>query len=250
MSISLFVIGIILGGLGTLICVIFAIISLATGKGQNAAAWAVGFVIAVIVLVLSIFQFVKRVSEKVKHGVEWIEQQNSHYNDGQDLDDSEYAKQERQNFLDTLKKYTNPALADKIPVDYYANKKAEKNEEGQYILPFVFPLSIRYDGSDYQGEIISDVNDSVYLSHITDMNFDENFVIAKVDNTGDDKLLKEGRGEVEYILFDLRTREFLNFVSRETLIDKATKIGYTGQTYMSPLRDLYKGWTDSLNSDY
>jgi hypothetical protein len=244
MSLSLFVIGIVIGGIATLLTVIFAIISLAAGKNQSAAAWAAGFVISIVILGTSIFQVVKRVTEKVKSGVEWLEDHKNEFDKPVD-DDSEYSKTERQNFLDTLKKYTNPSLEGKVPADYYANKKADKNESGKYVLPFVYPFAIRYDEADYTGEIISTGSDSVFLAHISEMAFDENFVIAKVNNAGDDALLKSGRGEVEYILFDLRTREFLNFVSRETLIDKAGKIGYTGSNYMSPLSELYQGWTDS-----
>lgn len=248
MSMALFIIGIVLGGIATLVSLIFLIISLAGGKNQNAAAWGVGFVIALCVLIISVYQVVRRIGEKVKSGVEWIAE---HKDDHHAYDnDNSYQKEERQNFLDTLKKYTHPAYADKVPVDFYKNEPAERTVDSRIIVPFLYPLSIRYDDMSYSGEILSDVNDTVYLSNIRQMAFDENFVIAKVDNSTDKELLKEGRGEIEYVLFDQRSREFLTFVSYEQLVEKAGKIGYVGKNELSDLATLYSGWIDPLDFDY
>ena len=82
------------------------------------------------------------------------------------------------------------------------------------------------------------------------MAFDENFVIAKCDNTNDKESLKDGRGEIEYVLFDLRTREYLPFTSEQQLVEKAGKIGYTGVNTMTYLTDLYRGWIDTLDFDF
>lgn len=249
MSAPLFIIGIIIGGLATLVTVIFMIISLATGKNKNAGIWAIGFVVALTILILSVFQVMKRIGEKVKSGVEWMEE---HKNDGllHNPDNDEYNKQERGYFLDTLKKYTNPSHEGKVPADYYDNKPAENTADGKIIVPFVYPLAIRYSPTDFNGEILSDVNDSVYLSNISQMAFDENFVIAKCDNTNDKEAIKAGKGEIEYILFDLRSREYLPFVSEQQLVEKAGKIGYAGPTNMTYLTDLYRGWIETLNFDF
>ena len=249
MSATLFIIGIVIGGIGTLVTVIFTIISLASGKNQNAAAWAGGFVVAISILIVSVFQVVRKIGEKVKSGVEWLDE---HKNDGltHNADNDAYNEQERGYFLDTLKKYTNPAHEGNVPADYYENKPAEKCTDDKITVPFLYPLSIRYSPTDFSGEILSDVNDSVYLKNISQMAFDENFVIAKCDNSNDKESLKAGRGEIEYILFDLRSREYLPFTSEELLLDKAGKIGYAGPQTMTYLTDLYRGWIETLNFDF
>lgn len=245
MSFSLFIIGIILGGIATLVTVIFLIISLAGGKNRNAGIWAGAFAVSLIILILSVMQIAKRVGEKVATGIEWA-QKNKGLTYSGDSDNDTYYQQERQYFLDTLQKYTNENLKDKVPADFYSNKKAERATDATVLLPFVYPLSIRYNPENYLGAITSDVSDSIFIGNISQLAFDENFVIAKIDNSGDEKLLKEGRGEIEYILFDLRTREYLTFVSQTLLIEKSGKIGYTGTQTMSYLSDLYRGWLDPL----
>ncbi|CAN5345322.1 hypothetical protein BH10BAC1_BH10BAC1_16590 [soil metagenome] len=249
MSVTIFILGIVLGGILTLVTLIFTIISLASGKTKNAAIWGVGFLIALTILITSVFNVMRRMGEKLKTGVEWLEQNKNKgltYN-GDNLAEQE---QERQYFLDTLKKYTNEGLVDKVPADYYANKPADPAVGSKVVLPFVFPLSIKYNTDTYMGDIISDVNDSVYLNNVSQMAFDQNFAIAKVNNAGSPELLKEGRGEIEYVLFDLRTREYLVFTSEQQLIEKAGKIGYSGRNFMDLLSDLYRGWLDPLNFDF
>lgn len=245
MNFAIIIIGLIVGGLATLTTVIFTIISLAQGKSKNTIAWGIGFVLALTILILSIFQVVRKIREKALSGIEWMEKnanKNLTYNG--DSDNETYYQQQRQFFLDTLEKYTNENLKDKVPADFYANKKITGGLNSTMVLPFVYPFSIRYNADTYMGDIINDVNDSVFLNNISQIAFDENFAIAKVNNAGDAKLLKEGRGEVEYVLFDLRTREFLSFTSEHQLIEKAGKIGYAGSTYMELVSELYRGWTN------
>lgn len=249
MSTPFIIIGIVIGGIATLVTVIFTIISLATGKNKNAGIWAIAFVFSLSILILSVYQVMKRIGDKVKSGVEWMEE---HKNDGLTFneDNEEYNKKERGYFLDTLKKYTNPSYEGKVPADYYDNKPAENTADGKIIVPFLFPFSIRYSPIDFNGEILSDVNDSVYLNNISQMAFDENFMIAKCDNTNDKEAIKAGKGEIEYILFDLRSREYLPFVSEQQLVEKAEKIGYAGPKNMTYLTDLYRGWIETLNFDF
>ncbi len=248
-SVTLYIIGIAIGGIATLLTLIFTIISLSGGKNKNAGIWGIGFVIAITILILSIFQVVKRAMNKVKSGIERLEENK---NNGLSLneDRDEYNKQERGYFLDTLKKYTNPSYEGKVPADFYDNKPAENAVDGKIIVPFVYPLSIRYSSMDFLGEILSDVNDSVFLKNISQMAFDENFAIAKCDNTNDKALLKQGNAAIEYVLFDLRTREYLPFENEQQLVEKAGKIGYTGPSQMTYLTDLYRGWIETLDFDF
>ncbi len=247
MSATLFIIGTIVGGIATLVTVIFTIISLATSKNKNAGIWGIAFVLSLTITIISIFQLVRKIGQKVKSEIELLGN-----NGGLSVkeDNEEYDASERSYFLDTLKKYTHPAHEGKVPADYYANKSAEKSADGKLIVPFLYPLSIRYTPNDFSGEILSDMNDSVYLKNISQMAFDENFVIAKVDNSKDKDLLKEGRGEIEYVLFDMRSREYIAFTSESQLIEKSGKIGYAGPQQMTYLTDLYRGWIGTLDFDF
>ena len=245
MNISVIILGIVLGGILTIVALIFAILALTQGKSQNAIIWGLSFVVAISILVLSIVQVVKRIGKKVEHGVEWAKEHNGSnltYND-------DIYKKERQSFLDTLQKYINENLKDKVPADFYDNVKVEKSEDNKITVPFVYPLSIKYDTHTLLGDFINDVNDSVFLKNISLMAFDENFAIVKTDNGKDPETLRAGHPEVEYILFDLRTREYLPFTNEQLLIEKANKIGYSGSSVMKSLSDDYKGWTDSSDLD-
>jgi hypothetical protein len=241
MNIATLSLGIILGGIATLVTLIFMIISFAGGKSKNGLIWLGGFVVAICILIMSIFFMVRRIGEKVKEGVDWTQQQSNSYTTEADLD---YKKTDRQNFLDTLTFYTREASKARLPSDYYTNKKADKLNDTEILVPFVYPLSIHYNTGNYLGAIASSENDSIYLTNVSQMAFDENFVIARVNNSDDKELLKSGRGEIEYVLFDMRTREFLSFVNLEQLLDKSEKIGYVGPQQMNYLSDDYTGWVE------
>jgi predicted tellurium resistance membrane protein TerC len=92
MAFALILLGLILGGILTIVTIIFAIISLANGKSKNALMWGVGFAISLTIVLVSIFQMVTRVTDKVKSGIDWVkEQENS-----QHINNDETKKAERQ----------------------------------------------------------------------------------------------------------------------------------------------------------
>lgn len=250
MNIALIIVGLIIGGIATLVSVIFTIISLASGKNKNAGIWAAAFAVSLTILILSIFATVRKVGEKVKSGIELLEESSKNGGLSVNQDNEEYDKSERGYFLDSLKKYENPKYDGKVPADYYDNKPVEKTDDGKIICPFVYPFAVHYSPNAFMGSIVSDMNDTVYLANVSQMAFDENFVIAKVDNSQDTDLIKAGRGEIEYILFDLRSREFVAFTSEQQLIEKAGKIGYAGPQQMTYLTDIYRGWIGTLDFDF
>ena len=135
-------------------------------------------------------------------------------------------------------------FAENIPPNFYQNKQADTASDGRLIFPFLFPFQIVYNSERFIGDIVSATSDSVLVRNVSTMAFDNNFVICKVDNTSDSELLKSGRGEIEYLLFDLRTGEYLDFVNKEILLEKAGKIGYTGPQEMMYLSDIYTGWIE------
>ncbi|MGZ4118547.1 MAG: hypothetical protein ACXVPY_13755 [Bacteroidia bacterium] len=248
MSISIVILGIVLGGILTIVSLIFAILAMAGGKTQNAIIWGLSFLIAICILVLSIVQVIKRVGEKVKNGIEWAKE---HDDKGLTCttagEKSGLYQQEQQYFIDTLKKYTNENLKNKVPEDFYSKKIVK--DDGSYVFPFVFPLNIKYNNETFLGDFINYENDSTYLKNVSQMAFDENFAIVKTDNKNDPETIKAGHAEIEYILFDLRTREYLPFSNREQLLEKADKIGYSGTTSMNYLSDDYKAWIESVDLD-
>lgn len=242
-SIVLFVLGIVIGGIGTLVTVTFCIIALATNKNRNAGIWAAGFAISLIILIASVLVVVKRLSQKVRQGIEWAQENSS--NNYQHGDYVDTKSQDRQYFLDTLQNNTLEKYEGNIPPEFYLNKVADIASDGRLIFPFLYPYNLQYNPNNFLGDIISSKNDSVFVQNITQLAFDKNFVICKVDNTSSKELLKAGRGEIEYIFFDMRTAEYLTFVNEAIMLDKANKIGYEGPTTMTYISDDYKGWIES-----
>lgn len=236
MSISLLIAGIVLGGIFSLVCLIFAILSLVWGKQSNAIAWGVGFLISVFMLCYSIYKSVSGVVNKVHDGVEWAQDQPIKLVNK--IEKEMVAN--RQAWLDTMQAYTREDIT--VPADFYANKPAEHMPSGNKIIPFIYPYSVSYDNKSFLGDLMVASRDSVFLRNISAMAFDQNFVIAKVDNTNSKDLLQQGRGEIEYILFDMRTGEFENMTSMEQLLKISDKIGYTGPKELKYLSTSLYCW--------
>lgn len=241
-SFSIYFAGMFVAGLGTLLCIVFAIIMLATGKNRQAGFWAIGLVGSLVVLGVSIVGFINTLSDKVYDTTKkWGDKFEAYEEYG-----DEYQKNERQYWLDTLELYTNELYRNKMPKDYYKNEKvAPDSVTGRMTLPFVFPYSISYSPDTYTGHIMA--NDSIFVHNVSEFAFDENFVIAKVSNVHDKALLKKGSAEIEYLLFDLRTGNYESVPNKEKLMDMAARIGYTGPSDMKYLSDAYRGWVDSYN---
>jgi len=245
MSIIVVIIGIVFGSILTLVTLIFGILALSGGKTKNGLMWGLGFIFSMTFLIISIYTFVKRVGNRMKDEVAYS-QQNMLSNG--DSDNNGFYQEQRQNFLDTLQKYTRESV--KVPTDFYSNESAKLNkDEYTTTLPFVYPLSFRYHVGSTLGDVISDISDSTFLKNVSIMAFDENFMIAKIDNKNDEEQLKSGHTETEYVLFDLRTREYLPFPNEIKLMETADKIGYAGSPQMNFLSDYYKGWIDNMGLD-
>lgn len=245
MSITIVIMGVVFGSILSLVTLIFAILALSGGKTQNGLMWGVGFICSIAVLILSVYTLVKRISNKVKDEFAYS-QQNALYNG--DSDNIGFYQEQRQNFLDTLQKYTREGV--KVPSGFYINESARlSKDENTTTLPFVYPLSFKYHVGSTLGDVISGISDSTFLKNVSIIAFDENFMIAKIDNKNDEEQLKSGHTEIEYVLFDLRTREYLPFPNEIKLLETADKIGYTGSSQMNFLSDYYKGWIDKLGLD-
>ena len=241
---SLIIAGIVLGGLLTIVCIVFAIISLANGKNKNAIIWGSGFLISVLMVTISIFMLFRETAARVRDTFADLAAQNKNYDVTSSLDD-EYSKNERQYWLDTLQKYTNTKYDGKVPADFYINKTVTANADGTLNVPFVYPYYIKYNPTSYTGDIMMETSDSIFVKNITSMVFDENFALIKVDNSMSPDDLSAGRPETEYLLYDLRTRNYESAANMEKLLDLGRRIGYTGSTDLSYLSESYRGWNVS-----
>lgn len=240
MTFVLIMLGLILGGILTLVSLIFAIISLANSKTNNAIAWGAAFIISLGIVLFSVFQLIHRVSDKIKNTVEWAkEQEVNKYNNTQD---DATSKNERQEWLDTLQLNNLAKYEDKVPADFYVNKAPVKDSNGLITVPFIYPYSIRYNSATSTGDLIMEGSDSIFMKNISQIAFDQNFAIMKIDNTESPEALKSGHTETEFYLYDLRTRNSEPAPNNEKLLDLGKRIGYTGNTQMHYLSDAYRGW--------
>jgi hypothetical protein len=187
---------------------------------------------------------VERISNKVKTGMEWMEEHENEYNTAgtDEYGENEFQKDERQYWLDTLQKYTNELYAEKVPADFYVNQPATPDSGAIIKVPFVYPYYIRYNGDTYTGDIMMETSDSVFVQNVAAMAFDQNFAIIKVDNSLSPEMLKTNHSETEYLLYDLRTRNYESAANKEKLLDLGRRIGYTGSTDLSYLSENYRGW--------
>jgi hypothetical protein len=239
MNFALILLGLILSGIMTLVSVVFTIISLANKKNQNAMRWGIGFIISLAILIVCVFKMVQKVSEKVKTGIEYIEEHKGNITLNTD---DEANKKARQEFLDTLQLHLLDKYIDKVPVEFYINKPAVKDAKGLITVPFLYPYLIRYNDVYSTGDIFIEGQDSVFVQNVSQIAFDMNFAIVKVDNTSSPELLKAGHHDIEYLLFDMRSRNTLDAPNNEKLLDIADRIGYTGPKQMQYLSDMYRGW--------
>jgi hypothetical protein len=232
---SLTFIGMLLGGIAMLVTLILAIIKLAQGKSQQALIFGGSFLVALVIVVFSIFQFVNAMKEKAMEAFEDASNKMQDYNY-----ENDYSKNERQYWLDTLDLFTNDAIRSKVPTDFYKNEEVKTDEAGKMVLPFLFPYSLKFDTYNYVADIM--VDDSIFVSNVSAFVFDQNFMLAKIDNTSSKELLKQGHSEIEYLLFDLRTGNYENAPNKEKLKDLGIRIGYTGATDLKYVGDAYRGW--------
>jgi hypothetical protein len=247
MSIMVFVIGAIIFGILTLVALVFTIISLASSKNRNALIWGISFVLVLTLTVFCILGIGRRMREKMTESFEQIMQQSTIKADNEY---SQANKMQRQVFLDTLQNYINENYEGKVPVEFYINRVADTAANGDLVVPFLYPYSMRINEDSYLGKISLESNDSVFVENISQMAFDRNFVICRIDNQSDAAAMEKGRAEVEYVFFDMRTGNFEVFPNKQMLDKIAGKIGYTGPSDMQPVSALYSAWIDSNQYEF
>jgi hypothetical protein len=248
MNFVLIILGLILGGIMTIVTLVFAIISLANSNNSKALAWGGGLLVSLAIVIISVMQLVHKVSDKVKQGIEWTKsQENKQY--GSTANEEDTRKTERQEWLDSLQLHNIAKYEGKVPADFYTNKPAVKDANGLIRIPFLYPFEFKYNSVSYTGDIVMEGEDSVFVQNVSQIAFDENFAIIKVDNSQSPDLLKAGSPETEYLLFDLRTRNFESAPNMEKLLDLGNRIGYTGPTQMQYISDACRGWIEYPAND-
>lgn len=238
---ALIIVGIVIGGIFTILSLVFAIIGLANGKTKNAMAWGAGFLVSLAIVIFSIIAMVRAISTKIQDTANIFSQ----YDTKADENAYDYQQQERQYWLDSIQKYTNDMYAEKIPADFFLNKKVDVDSTGMINVPFVYPYYIRYNTYNFTGDIMMETSDSIFVQNVSMFALDQNFAIIKVDNSRSPEVLKKNHSEIEYILFDLRTRNFETPANNEKLLDLAKRIGYTGSTDMQYLSTALNGYVEN-----
>ncbi len=244
MTFPLTILGLFAGGILLLVSLIFGIISLANGKNNNALAWAGGFIAALVITIFSGIQLANHVRDSIVNSVNKLEEMQKNADLQTNAQNDEYSKNKRQEWLDTLQMHINDKYDGNVPADFYINKQVVAAADKSITVPFLYPFLIRYNPATYTGDIILPTSDSIFVKNVSELAFDSNFVIIKIDNTQSPEALKENHPETEYVLFDLRTRNFEPAANKAKLDDLARRIGYTGSSEMSNLSEDYKGWTE------
>lgn len=243
LTISIFfafsLIGLIIGGIATLATLILTILALAAGKNNNAAYWAIGFVVSVSVVIFTVVQVVERVEHKVISGVEWLKEQENKVITAAD-DPIDYSKTERENLMDSLKALVSGRYKTTVPPNFYSNVSGQIQDGENDTLPFIYPYAFEY--KDYNFNLVNVVQPAMIpkIDHVSQLSYDGNFLLMKIDKTNTE--LKNNEPEISYFLFDLTTGKQTQFLNSKKLMEEASSVGYKGNTEMMYISDLYQAW--------
>ena len=232
--------GLVLGGIATIVSVVFAILSLVNGKGVTSLIWFIVFIFSITILIFSIVQVVRNVTDKVKTGAEWIHEEG----DRMVAESIDYKVSERQDWIDTLKFYVSEPMQKVVPPDFYENKEHFSYTNGSFEAPFIYPYFFRIQSNHELGDLVGINKEKVIIHNVAQLAFDKNYAILKIDNSLDTDQLKNNIPEVAYILFDLQKGTYQSFPNREKLKDAAEHAGYKGDYFMHELIYCYRGWLE------
>jgi len=233
-------IGIIIGGIATLATLVFAVLSLVAGKNEKAAYWSIGFAISISIVIFSVVQLIERVENKVISGVEWLKE---HENNLSTINNSptDYSKNERANLLDSLKTLVDTKYKNTIPFSFYKNNKEQLLDVNTDTLPFIYPYAFEYKNYNFNLVDVSQKGRSLALvENIAQVAYNGHFLLMKVDKTNTE--LKNNEPEIFYLLFDLKTGTQKQFLNSKKLIEEASAMGYSGNTEMMYISDMYQAW--------
>lgn len=230
MTISLLIIGIILGVIGALVTLILSIVHLAGGKSRSGIILGVSFIMSVIIVVLSIVETIKRGSNKIKEGVEWVKEQGKNNNSTWS---SHYDKHNSNSYYAFIPEGNKDSISPK----FY-----DARDNNNYCIPLVYPY--RFNSEDNMimtyaslERFNTDKKDSCLkdLRCISGFTFDDKLLLAKRDNNEMmrvDGNKKSDLPDYTYFLFDFATGKCRAFMNEDRMMDEAEKRGFNGQKYM------------------
>ncbi len=237
MALPFILLGLLLGGILTIVSLVFTIIYLANWNQRKFTIAVSCFVASLAVIILSVITGVQKGKEKVKNFGSnvrnWAEQMEEESKSNR----SDYQNEK----MDSLKAWEPEQYKDSVNDDFY-----ETYSHGTYRIPLVFPYSIAsfdesFENAFLKCELTSKKSDSLnLLKNITDITFDRNYLIARIDN-GEEA--SENQREVFYILFHFSTAKCTEYPNQTKAITEAEKSGYTGRQYLQKIQDVYSSIT-------
>lgn len=233
-------IGIIIGGIATLATLVFAVLSLVAGKNEKAAYWSIGFAISISIVIFSVVQLIERVEHKVISGVEWLKKYENNLSTTSNSQ-TDYSKNERTNLLDSLKTLVDTKYKNAIPFSFYKNNKEQLLDVNTDTLPFIYPYAFEYKNYNFNLVDVCQKERSLALvENIAQVAYNGHFLLMKIDKTNIE--LKNNEPEISYLLFDLKMGTQKQFLNAKKLIEEASAMGYSGNTEMMYISDMYQAW--------
>lgn len=215
--------------MGTLLCLVFTIISFANNK-QSKWAWLSSMFICIVGLSVCIFLFVRKTVNKVKDFAHnSLEQFENYAGDLERNSDSlQYYKSVGPQ-IQLLKSYSDSTI--QIPEQFYSYF----GFKDYYRFPLPYPYSIHCNYYKGNGELFNEGNVMHFdenengeiftgIDNITRLAFDKNWLLLEQSKTSTrtDKLI------THYFLFELKTEKQEEVHTEKDLIRLAKTKGYTG----------------------
>jgi hypothetical protein len=229
--------------IGTVICLIFGVISFATNK-PNKYIWLTAFFCCLIGMIICIFMFVRKAVNKVKNFTEDTISQIDTYSDSlRNNDVNKYEINNSSPQVKLLKSYLPANILNNEPEEFYSYA----GFKDYYRYPLRYPYSVHCMYTKDNGELYNEVNVSRFdendngemyagLSNINKIAFDKNFLLVEqtVTSTRTDKLINH------YILYNFETEKKEEAPSLSKLLQLAKEKGYTGSETLLTMEQYHR----------
>lgn len=227
--------------LGTIVAVIFTIISFSNNK-PGKYAWLTGFLLCLLGMILCIFTFVRKVVHKVENFTSNLNEHLSSFNNYADT--AAYSLEnglQSNKHIALLKNYYPDSAA--VPDQFYYYLGFET----YYRLPLRYPYSIHCTLFKENGDLFNeskvnrfDENDNgeikIPIGNIDRLAFDKNYLLIdrKITSTRSADFIHH------YVLFSFDTQETTEVLSEKELLKLAKEKGYTGSKVLMDLNEYDK----------
>ncbi len=216
--------------IGTVLCIIFAILGFANNRSGK-FAWLTGFLVSLVGMVLCIYLFISKAVNKVKHFTENLNEHmtESWQNYSDSLSYSNQLQMQSNEHIQLLKSYYPDSTA--VPDQFYYYM----GFESYYRFPLRYPYSIHCNLFKENGELYDeskvarfDENDNgeikTSVDQIDRIALDKNFLLIdrKVSST------RSAEPIHHYVLFHFDSGQSEEAASEKELIRMAKQKGYRG----------------------